>query len=722
MNIAQLLAKSAQAFPERPALTVGTQVVSSYAACAETASRIAGFLRGSLGLATGESVAIGMTNSPAFYEVLFGIWHAGLVAVPMNAKLHANELAYIIKNAEARAAFVSGGLASVVGPLGSRAGRLIHVIDADAPEYRSVCMADPLAPAHCDGGEPAWLFYTSGTTGRPKGATLTHRNLLLMTLSYFADIDSVHPEDCIIHAAPMSHGSGLYGLAHVAKAANNVIPESGGFEPIEIFDLWRRHQSVTMFAAPTMIVRLLGAAGSAPETEKPQVAVLRRRADVRRGYTTRARRFRSATGSGLRPGREPDDDHRALRAVHADRAHPRYLERLGSVGIARTDVEVRVVDEEGRGMSPGEVGEVVVRGDVVMAGYWRNPTATASAIRNGWLRTGDLGCFDVDGFLMLKDRSKDLIISGGANIYPREVEEALLRHPAVLETVVVGRRHPEWGEEVVAFVTIRPGHSADVAALDAHCLNHIARFKRPREYRFVEVLPKNDYGKVLKRVLREIPGGRAGNRAQRVGQSPASATAQLGGGRAHAYEFLDHLAGGQLARLDLGDDPPALDHENPLSKRRDELQILFDDDSGQAASHTHRLEHINDLIDDGGLDTFGRLVEHDEARIANETAGQRQDLLLAAAKHATWAAEERPQPRKILEHCFDPRPFLRWPRVLNEPHPQVLQHAELRKDVAPLRHVSKSREIALVRRLARHVCAAKFDRPCGWSRVRRSVS
>jgi long-chain acyl-CoA synthetase len=503
MNIAQFLAKSAQAFPEQPALTVGTQVVSSYAACAETASRIAGFLRGSLGLATGESVAIGMTNSPAFYEVLFGIWHAGLVAVPMNAKLHANELAYIIENAEARAAFVSGGLASVVGPLGSRAGRLIHVIDADAPEYRRVCLADPLAPAHCDGGEPAWLFYTSGTTGRPKGATLTHRNLLLMTLSYFADIDSVHPEDCIIHAAPMSHGSGLYGLAHVAKAANNVIPESGGFEPIEIFDLWRRHQSVTMFAAPTMIVRLLGAAGSAPEPRNLKLLCYGGGPmyveDTLRALDAFGPRLAQVYGQG----ESPMTITALSRAVHADRAHPRYLERLGSVGIARTDVEVRVVDEEGRERSPGEVGEVVVRGDVVMAGYWRNPTATASAIRNGWLHTGDLGCFDADGYLMLKDRSKDLIISGGANIYPREVEEALLRHPAVLETVVVGRRHPEWGEEVVAFVTIRPGHSADVAALDAHCLNHIARFKRPREYRFVEVLPKNDYGKVLKRVLRE---------------------------------------------------------------------------------------------------------------------------------------------------------------------------------------------------------------------------
>jgi long-chain acyl-CoA synthetase len=193
---------------------------------------------------------------------------------------------------------------------------------------------------------------------------------------------------------------------------------------------------------------------------------------------------------------------------HADRAHPRHRERLASVGVPQAAVEVELRDAEGRRVGPGEMGEVCVRGDVVMSGYWRNPEATARALRDGWLWTGDIGAFDDDGFLTLKDRSKDLIVSGGSNIYPREVEEVLLRDPRVAEAAVVGRPDPEWGESVVAFVVAR-GLAPDAAELDRLCLAHIARFKRPREYRFVERLPKNHYGKVVKGELRAIIAGEA---------------------------------------------------------------------------------------------------------------------------------------------------------------------------------------------------------------------
>ncbi|MCH9000808.1 MAG: AMP-binding protein, partial [Proteobacteria bacterium] len=191
------------------------------------------------------------------------------------------------------------------------------------------------------------------------------------------------------------------------------------------------------------------------------------------------------------------------RAEHRNRDHPRYQARLASVGRAQTVVEVRVADREDRTVAPGELGEVLLRGDSVMLGYWDDPAATAATLRGGWLHSGDLGVMDEDGFLTLKDRSKDVIISGGANIYPREVEEILQRHPAVLECAVVGRPHAEWGEEVVAFVVARPGAALETAALDALCLARIARFKRPRVYRFVDALPKNDTGKVLKTELRD---------------------------------------------------------------------------------------------------------------------------------------------------------------------------------------------------------------------------
>jgi long-chain acyl-CoA synthetase len=193
----------------------------------------------------------------------------------------------------------------------------------------------------------------------------------------------------------------------------------------------------------------------------------------------------------------------ALARQHiADAAHPQHLQRLASVGVAQTPVQIRVADAQGAALPPGEVGEILVRGDTVMAGYWRDPEASASALRHGWLWTGDVGCLDAAGFLTLKDRSKDLLISGGSNIYPREVEEVLLTAPGVAEAAVVGAPDAQWGEVVVAFVVLQPGVRAEASALDAHCLAHIARFKRPKRYLFVDSLPKNNYGKVLKTELR----------------------------------------------------------------------------------------------------------------------------------------------------------------------------------------------------------------------------
>ncbi|HEX3139595.1 MAG TPA: AMP-binding protein, partial [Rhizobacter sp.] len=182
--------------------------------------------------------------------------------------------------------------------------------------------------------------------------------------------------------------------------------------------------------------------------------------------------------------------------------HPQHLARLGSVGVAQSAVEVRIADAQGQDLPCGETGEVLVRGDTVMAGYWRDAAATANTLRDGWLCTGDMGSLDEHGFLTLRDRSKDVIISGGSNIYPREVEEALLHHPGVAEVSVIGRHDPDWGEVVVAFVVPCPGAQLEPLMLDTACRDHIARFKRPKEYHMVDALPKNHYGKVLKTELR----------------------------------------------------------------------------------------------------------------------------------------------------------------------------------------------------------------------------
>ena len=186
------------------------------------------------------------------------------------------------------------------------------------------------------------------------------------------------------------------------------------------------------------------------------------------------------------------------------RDHPRYLKRLGSVGRSMSGLLVRTADEDDVSLPPGEIGEILVKGDIVMKGYWQNADATEAALRGGWLHTGDVGSFDEDGFLTLKDRSKDMIISGGTNIYPREIEEVLLRHPGVQEVSVIGRPDPEWGEVVVAYIVSPDNEDAKPSSLDALCLEHIARFKRPKDYRYVNSLPKNNYGKVLKTELREL--------------------------------------------------------------------------------------------------------------------------------------------------------------------------------------------------------------------------
>jgi long-chain acyl-CoA synthetase len=190
----------------------------------------------------------------------------------------------------------------------------------------------------------------------------------------------------------------------------------------------------------------------------------------------------------------------------ADRSHPRWRERLASAGRAYASVEVMIADPDDRPLATGETGEVLCRGDVVMAGYWRNPDASAEALKGGWLHTGDVGAFDAEGYLTLKDRSKDLIISGGSNVYPREVEEVLLRHERVREVSVIGRRDADWGEVVVAYVV----GDANPRELDALCLDNIARFKRPKDYVFVDALPKNNYGKILKTELRALDGRRKG--------------------------------------------------------------------------------------------------------------------------------------------------------------------------------------------------------------------
>jgi long-chain acyl-CoA synthetase len=490
---------------DAPALADGERVHASWGAFASRTAGAAGALQHDLGLAPGDRVAILMRNRPEYLEALFAIWHAGLVAVPVNARLHRDEVAYILEDSGAAVVVTdedhAGDVESLVGTVAS----LRAAVLAPGGRWDRLVTSRPVPRVARQAGDAAWLFYTSGTTGRPKGATLTHGNLLMMSLSYFADIDPVSPLDGVLHAAPLSHGSGLYGLPHVARGAVSVVPASGGVDGDEIAALLARWPGLSFFAAPTMVKRLAGdpAVAGADLTHLKTIiygGAPMYLADLEDALAVFGPRLAQIYGQG----ETPMTITALSKDEHADQGHPRWRERMQSVGLPRTDVEVRVVDDEDRELPVGEVGEVVVRGDVVMAGYWRQPEATAEALRGGWLHTGDVGSFDSEGYLTLRDRSKDLIISGGMNIYPREVEEALLRHPGVRAAAVVGRPDAEWGEAVVAFV-VATGDAPPptVDELDRVCLDHIARFKRPRDYRFVDALPTNNYGKVVKRELRD---------------------------------------------------------------------------------------------------------------------------------------------------------------------------------------------------------------------------
>ena len=503
MNLAAWVERNGSRLRDHPALAEGDRVHATWGQYAARTAAVAAGLRERYGLVPGDRVAIVMRNRPEYLEALFGIWHAGLVAVPVNARLHAVEIAYVLDHSGTSLVITDSEHAEDVVPQVDSLDRLKAAVIAPGPDWDKLTTSAPMRRHDGVLADPAWIFYTSGTTGRPKGATLTHRNLLMASLSYFADLDPISPADSILHAAPISHGAGLYGLPHIARGATSVIPESGGFDGEEIAKALDRWSGLSMFAAPTMVKRL----AEDPAVAGANLANLKAiiyggapmyLADLEVALDVFGPRLAQIYGQG----ETPMTITALSKAEHADTAHPRWREHMQSVGFPRTDVEVRVIDADGNELPTGEIGEVVVRGDVVMAGYWEQPEATAETLRGGWLHTGDMGSFDEDGYLTLRDRSKDLIISGGMNIYPREVEEALLCHPGVSAVAVVGRPDPQWGEAVVAFV-VAGGEQPSTEDLDQVCLDRIARFKRPKEYRFVDSLPTNNYGKILKRELRE---------------------------------------------------------------------------------------------------------------------------------------------------------------------------------------------------------------------------
>jgi long-chain acyl-CoA synthetase len=508
-NIAYFLTRSARDRGRRPAVFYREQQ-HDYRWLDEQVSRLASALVGR-GLQQGDRVGLVMENEPRTLIAMWAILRAGMVMVPMNIKLLPEEHAYMLQDCAARAVFVSRGHVDDLQAIRDQLPADLLFVAADgAAGGQTVDFAALLAEgsarfadAETELDDLAWIFYTSGTTGKPKGAMLSHRNLMTMATVQMVEISPVAPDDRVAYIAPISHGNGLLMFQHMARAAAHVFPDFAGFRAASFFAFVERYKVTTVFMVPTMIQRLLEdeAArrshnisslrsviyGGAPMYVEPLKEAIARFGPI----------FAQLFGQGEAP----------MACTWLDRAEhalgdPIVERRLASAGRECHLVQVRVIDDAGNALPPNQPGEIVVRGDLVMRGYWNRPEASAETLRNGWLHTGDVGHFDEDGYLYITDRKRDMVITGGSNVYPREIEEVLYRHEKVAEATVFGVRDPQWGERIVAAVVAKPQSGLTEHDVLEWCARHLARFKKPSEVRFVAELPKSGYGKILKREIK----------------------------------------------------------------------------------------------------------------------------------------------------------------------------------------------------------------------------
>jgi len=464
-----------------------------------------------LGGQPGDRVAMLIPNCSQGIEALLAPMKAGMAVVPMNIRLHPSEHEYMLNDSGAFALIYGEEFREHLAQVRESLPSVKHFICVGRGShgdlaYDQILDGQPETPpdATIEPDDLAWLFYTSGTTGHPKGAMLTHRNLITMAEQFLLNINPARPDDVLLHAAPITHGSGCSIFHHIAVGAASAFPATRSFDPPKIFEAIQRYRATTLFLVPTMINVLL----ASPDRTRYDLSSLH--TIFYGGAPMYVGQLQSAV-SAFGPifvqlfgqGEAPMACTSLPKEEHLAGDDPVKLKRLASAGRETTAVRVRVVNDEDREVPAGQMGEIVVRGDLVMKGYWRKPEATADTLRGGWLHTGDIGYLDSDGYLYITDRKKDMIISGGSNIYPREIEEVICRHPAVFEVAVIGIPDEKWGETVKALVVPREGMRATEAEIIEHCKRHMASYKKPQSVEFLPALPKNAYGKVLKRELRD---------------------------------------------------------------------------------------------------------------------------------------------------------------------------------------------------------------------------
>jgi fatty-acyl-CoA synthase len=492
LTVPELVARSARRAPDAPALAC-EQDRRTFGELEERSERLAAAL-GARGVEPGDHVAMLQYNGIEFVEAFLAIQKLGACAVPVNFRLSREEVDYVLAD--------SGATLAIADPeLAPRAGAVETIVVG--PDYEeALAAAPPERRAHEVMGEDlAFLMYTSGTTGRPKGAMLSHQNLVVNTTNWLYEVGA-RPDDVWLSGLPLFHIGGLNGiLPFLHLGALAVIEPSGGFDPAQsIARLARDHVSMCFFvptqwqeicAHPAVATvdreRLRKAMWGASQAPLPTLELL-------------AATFPSVEIVNAFGQTEMSSNTCFLRGEDA-------IRKMGSVGRPALGVEARIVDESGEDVPPGEVGEIVYRGPTVMQGYHGKPEATAEAFAGGWFHSGDLVREDEEGFIYVVDRLKDMLISGGENVYPAEVERALIEHPAVAEVAVVGVPHPRWVETPLAVVVPAPDAEVSEEELIEHCRERLAGYKKPSAVVFVDILPRNAAGKVLKRELRDLYSG-----------------------------------------------------------------------------------------------------------------------------------------------------------------------------------------------------------------------
>jgi long-chain acyl-CoA synthetase len=488
-NLARNLTETTRIHGGRVAVRVDNAAMT-YRALDEASARVAGVLR-ERGLEPGDRVGIMMPNVAEVPVVYYGILRAGGIVVPMNPLLKAREVAYYLGDSGAGLVFAWHAFAAEAKAGAEQASADLIVVDQ--VDFPDLLASAPLIEAVTDRGDEdtAVILYTSGTTGHPKGAELTHSNLISNTEVARTDIVRAGPEDVIFGGLPLFHVFGQTVALNVAVAAGACLTLLPRFDPAHALRIIAGHRVTVFEGVPTMYVALL----HQPDRAGYDVSTLRMCISGGAALPVEVLRgFDDAFGCAVLEGYGLSET-----SPVASFNHPGRVRKPGSIGTPIRGVEMRVVDNSDREVPLGEVGEIVIRGPNVMKGYWHRPEATADAIKDGWFHSGDLARVDEDGYFFIVDRKKDLIIRGGYNVYPREIEEVLYEHPAVAEAAVIGLPHPALGEEVGAAVALKPGAAISAGELRDYVKSQVAAYKYPRHVWIVDVLPKGPTGKIQKR-------------------------------------------------------------------------------------------------------------------------------------------------------------------------------------------------------------------------------